>query len=115
MRQKILFLTFKWHGIGRRQRCVRPSCRLALGLAEDLRKIDEVRSNVGMVFQHFNVRYLSLPDPSHLETLLAQHVAIFEAVETGDPKQVGQRMTAHLREVLRTVQHINSTRPDLFG
>lgn len=61
------------------------------------------------------VRYLSLPDPGHLETLLAQHVAIFEAIEAGDPKQAGQRMTAHLREVLRTVQHLNATRPDLFG
>ena len=36
MRQKILLLTFKWRGIGRRQRCVRPSCRLALG-----RRLDE--------------------------------------------------------------------------
>ncbi|MDX8523187.1 FCD domain-containing protein [Mesorhizobium sp. MSK_1335] len=61
------------------------------------------------------VRYLSLPEPGHLETLLAQHLAIFEAVETGEAKQAGARMTAHLREVLRTVQHLNATRPDLFG
>ncbi len=61
------------------------------------------------------VRYLSLPEPGHLETLLAQHVAIFEAIESGDPGQAGVRMTAHLREVLRTVQHLNATRPGLFG
>ncbi|TPL85180.1 GntR family transcriptional regulator [Mesorhizobium sp. B2-3-12] len=61
------------------------------------------------------VRYLSLPEPGHLETLLAQHVEIFEALEAGEAKQAGARMTAHLREVLRTVQRLNLARPDFFG
>lgn len=79
------------------------------GLSRSWRVIQVVK------LQMDRVRYLSLPDPGHLETLLAQHAAIFEAIEKGDPKQAGQHMTAHLREVLRTVQHLNATRPDLFG
>lgn len=81
----------------------------AAGLSRSWRVIQVVK------LQMDRVRYLSLPDPGHLETLLAQHVAIFDALESGDPKQAGQRMTAHLREVLRTVQNLNATRPDLFG
>ncbi|RWE90849.1 MAG: FCD domain-containing protein [Mesorhizobium sp.] len=61
-------------------------------------------------------RALSEPPRSQpSETLLAQHAAIFEAIETGDAKQAGVCMTAHLREVLQTVQRHNATRPDLFG
>ena len=79
------------------------------GLSRSWRVIQVVK------LQMDRVRYLSLPEPGHLETLLNQHVAIFEAIETGEAGQAGQRMTAHLREVLRTVQHLNATRPDLFG
>jgi DNA-binding GntR family transcriptional regulator len=60
------------------------------------------------------VRYLSLPEPGHLETLLAQHREIFDAIETGQARQAGTRMAAHLREVLLTVQRLNLARPDLF-
>jgi len=79
------------------------------GLPKSWRVIQVVK------LQMDRVRYLSLPEPGHLETLLDQHVAIFEAIETGEARQAGARMTAHLREVLRTVQHLNATRPDLFG
>ncbi|MDF3214107.1 GntR family transcriptional regulator [Mesorhizobium sp. M7A.F.Ca.CA.001.09.2.1] len=79
------------------------------GLPKSWRVIQVVK------LQMDRVRYLSLPEPGHLETLLAQHVAIFEAVETGEAKQAGARMAAHLREVLRTVQRLNVARPDLFG
>ncbi|MGX8012460.1 GntR family transcriptional regulator [Mesorhizobium sp. ORM8.1] len=80
-----------------------------VGLPRSWRVIQVVK------LQMDRVRYLSLPEPGHLETLLGQHVAIFEAVETGEAKQAGARMAAHLREVLRTVQRLNSARPDLFG
>ncbi|MBZ9675026.1 GntR family transcriptional regulator [Mesorhizobium sp. ES1-1] len=79
------------------------------GLPKSWRVIQVVK------LQMDRVRYLSLPEPGHLETLLAQHVAIFEAVEAGEAKQAGARMTAHLREVLRTVQRLSVARPDLFG
>lgn len=79
------------------------------GLPKSWRVIQVVK------LQMDRVRYLSLPEPGHLKTLLAQHVAIFEAVEAGEVKQAGARMTAHLREVLRTVQRLSLARPDLFG
>jgi DNA-binding GntR family transcriptional regulator len=53
------------------------------------------------------VRYLSLPDPGHLEILLAQHREIAEALENADPDRAGRAMSEHLKEVLRTARNLS--------
>ncbi|PYE44910.1 DNA-binding GntR family transcriptional regulator [Rhizobium sp. PP-F2F-G20b] len=60
------------------------------------------------------VRYLSLPDPSHLRTLLGQHRAVVDAIEAGDAVAAGNNMAAHLREVLRTAHRLREQRADLI-
>lgn len=78
------------------------------GLSKSWRVIQSVK------LQMDRVRYLSLPDPGHLRTLLAQHSAIVEAIGQGDAALAAQSMRAHLQEVLRTAQRLSEQRPDLI-
>jgi DNA-binding GntR family transcriptional regulator len=65
-------------------------------------------------FQLDRVRYLSLPEPGNLALLIRQHAAIAQAVLAGDPAQAETVMRAHLREVLRYIEHKHAQEPDLF-
>lgn len=80
----------------------------AAGLPKSWRVIQVVK------LQMDRVRYLSLPEQGHLETLLAQHTAILDAVEQGLSDEAGAHMATHLQEVLRTVRRLSVERPDLF-
>ncbi|WP_244481103.1 GntR family transcriptional regulator [Rhizobium sp. Leaf371] len=60
------------------------------------------------------VRYLNLPDPSHLRLLLQQHRAIVDAIEAGDVIAAGDNMTAHLRDVLLTARRLREEGVDLI-
>ena len=70
------------------------------GLPKSWRVIQSVK------LQMDRVRYLSLPEPGHLEILLSQHRAIAAAIERRDPDEAGAKMSIHLREVLRTAQKL---------
>jgi DNA-binding GntR family transcriptional regulator len=65
-------------------------------------------------FQLDRVRYLSLPEPGNLALLIRQHVAIAQAVLASDPAKAETVMRAHLREVLRYIEHKHAQEPDLF-
>jgi DNA-binding GntR family transcriptional regulator len=65
-------------------------------------------------FQLDRVRYLSLPEPGNLALLIRQHAAIAQAVLAGDPAKAETVMRAHLREVLRYIEHKHAQDPDLF-
>lgn len=80
----------------------------AAGLSKSWRVIQSVK------LQMDRVRYLSLPDPGQLNTLLAQHRAVFEAVEKGEVDTASLAMSAHLREVLRTANRLSLERADLL-
>ena len=60
------------------------------------------------------VRYLSLPEPGNLALLIRQHAAIAQAVLAADPAKAETVMRAHLREVLRYIEHKHAQEPDLF-
>lgn len=77
------------------------------GLSKSWRVIQMVK------MQMDRVRYLSLPDPSHLQTLLAQHWAIARAIELGEPDLASKAMAAHLQEVLHTAHLLSVQRADL--
>ncbi|MDF2619803.1 MAG: GntR family transcriptional regulator [Xanthobacteraceae bacterium] len=64
------------------------------GLSKSWRVIQSVK------LQMDRVRYLSLPEPGHLDVLLAQHRQITEAIERGQADEAGLHMSAHLKEVL---------------
>jgi DNA-binding GntR family transcriptional regulator len=78
------------------------------GLSKSWRVIQTVK------LQMDRVRYLSLPDPGHLNTLLSQHRAIFIAIEKGEAELASQAMSIHLQEVLRTAQKLSAQRSDLL-
>jgi DNA-binding GntR family transcriptional regulator len=78
------------------------------GLSKSWRVIQSVK------LQMDRVRYLSLPDPVHLNTLLTQHRAIFDAVEKGEATGAGAAMSIHLQEVLRTARKLSMQRADLL-
>lgn len=78
------------------------------GLSKSWRVIQTVK------LQMDRVRYLSLPDPVHLETLLEQHWEIVRAIEQGEPARASSAMAAHLQEVLRTAQKLSIQRADLI-
>ena len=60
------------------------------------------------------VRYLSLPEPGHLEVLYAQHAAVVAAIRIHDPDQAAGHMTAHLQEVFHSVRLLLREQPALF-
>lgn len=78
------------------------------GLSKSWRVIQTVK------LQMDRVRYLSLPDPAHLKTLLAQHREIVHAIEHKEPQHASDAMTAHLQEVLRTARRLSVQRADLI-
>jgi len=78
------------------------------GLSKSWRVIQSVK------LQMDRVRYLSLPDPGHLNTLLAQHRAIFDAIKNGEAMSAGTAMATHLQEVLRTAKRLSMQRADLL-
>lgn len=78
------------------------------GLSKSWRVIQTVK------LQMDRVRYLSLPDPSHLKTLLSQHWEIVHAIERGEPDLASSAMSAHLKEVLHTAHWLSIQRADLI-
>jgi len=60
------------------------------------------------------VRFLSLPEPGHLQTLQAQHAAIVGAVKAHDPDRAAEHMRTHLQEVFGSVRLLLREYPALF-
>lgn len=60
------------------------------------------------------VRFLSLPEPGHLETLQAQHANIVGAVKAHDPDLAAKHMRTHLQEVFQSIRLLVREHPALF-
>ena len=60
------------------------------------------------------VRYLSMPLATPIETLIAQHEAIIEAVAAGAPDMAEQKMREHLSEILKSLPKIAAMRGEMF-
>ncbi|MGO1078085.1 GntR family transcriptional regulator [Inquilinus sp. CA228] len=67
-----------------------------------------------MKAQMDRVRYLSLPDVSPLEMLIAQHEEIVAGLRAHDPDAAEAAMRRHLREILSSLGPIAERRPELF-
>lgn len=61
------------------------------------------------------VRFLSLPEPGHLETLFKQHQAVVEAVRLRQPDLAAAQLKRHLQEVFGSVELLMRSSPSLFG
>jgi GntR family transcriptional regulator, rspAB operon transcriptional repressor len=64
---------------------------------------------------HLNrVRRLSLPVPSYMGEMIAEHRAVVAAVAGHDPDEAEARLRHHLRMVLREIPRLRSNHPDFF-
>ncbi|WP_460451400.1 GntR family transcriptional regulator [Alsobacter sp. SYSU BS001988] len=64
--------------------------------------------------QFDRIRFLSLPNVTPLDLLIAQHRAILEAVKARDPDEAEATLRQHLSIVLDTAQGLLRTDPDLI-
>ena len=64
---------------------------------------------------HLNrIRRLSLPMPSYLAEMIAEHREIVGRLADHDPDGAGEALRHHLQEVLREVPRIREQHPDFF-
>lgn len=68
----------------------------------------------GLKAQMDRVRFLSIPLATPVETLIAQHDAIAEAIIAGDAGAGETAMRVHLREILKSLPKLAAEHPDLF-
>ncbi len=59
-------------------------------------------------------RYLDMSDSIPMKTVMAQHLAILSAVESGDERAAETAMRVHLTEILVSLPKLASRWPDLF-
>lgn len=61
------------------------------------------------------VRFLSMPDATPIETLIAQHTAIVDAIERRSAEGAEGAMRAHLGEILTSLPRLAAEHPELFA
>ena len=59
-------------------------------------------------------RMLTLPMPGRPRQVIAQHVAIVDAIAGGDPDAAERAMSAHLADVLPSIDQVRDAHPDYF-
>ena len=59
-------------------------------------------------------RLLTLPQPTRRKRVIAQHAAILEAILAADPDAAEAAMTAHLADVLPSIETLREAHPDYF-
>ncbi len=69
----------------------------------------------GLKAQMDRVRYLSMPQATPIETLIAQHDAIAAAISEGRPAAAEAAMRAHLSEILTSLPILAGLHPELFS
>jgi DNA-binding GntR family transcriptional regulator len=91
-------------------------------LDEDFHKMLCDLSGHGMVWAvsqrakgHLNrIRRLSIPVPSYIGEMIAEHRAVVDAVADHDPNEAEERLRDHLRMVLRELPRLRREDPDYF-
>lgn len=68
----------------------------------------------GLKAQMDRVRYLSLPEATPLDVILAQHKTILEALRQGAPDAAETAMRRHLSEILTSLPKIATEKPAYF-
>jgi GntR family transcriptional regulator, rspAB operon transcriptional repressor len=61
------------------------------------------------------VRWLSMPNATPIETLIAQHTAIVDAIASHSPEAAEAAMRAHLGEILTSLPRLAAAHPELFA
>jgi len=79
-----------------------------IGIAQIWPVLDREKS------QFDRIRFLSLPVRTPVESLIAQHKGILEAVLNRDPESAEAAMRVHLSEVLKITEQLATEHPDLI-
>lgn len=61
------------------------------------------------------VRRLALPEKNHLEVVLSEHRAIYEAIKSSSPVEAEKAMSQHLTRVYETIEKLTSQHSKYFG
>ncbi len=80
----------------------------AVGCGPAWKTIEDVKGQMD------RVRYLSLPDATPVERLIAQHRDILEGVLAGDPDRAAHGMHQHLGEIIISLPTLAARHPALF-
>jgi DNA-binding GntR family transcriptional regulator len=81
----------------------------AVGCSRAWKIIEDVKGHMD------RVRFLSLPDATPLDRLIAQHQAILDAIVRRDPDAAARAMQVHLREIVVSLPPLADQHPDLFA
>jgi GntR family transcriptional regulator, rspAB operon transcriptional repressor len=81
---------------------------LGVGCEYAWRVVEETKAQMD------RVRYLSLPNATPVERLIAQHEAIVDGIEARDPDRAEAAMRRHLREILTSLPELAQRFPDFF-
>jgi DNA-binding GntR family transcriptional regulator len=76
---------------------------------------DAWRMLEGLKAQMDRVRYLSLPDATPLETIIAQHERIVSGIARRLPEEAENAMRHHLSEILISLPKLALTRSEFFA
>jgi DNA-binding GntR family transcriptional regulator len=69
----------------------------------------------GLKAQMDRVRYLSMPEATPIDTLIAQHGAIVDGIAAHSPEATEAAMRAHLSEILMSLPRLAEQHPELFA
>ena len=68
----------------------------------------------GLKVQMDRVRYLSMPLATPVDTLIAQHERVYQALAAHSPDEAEKAMRLHLSEILKSLPHIVRSHEDMF-
>ena len=68
----------------------------------------------GLKVQMDRVRYLSMPLATPVDTLIAQHERVYQAIAAHTPDEAEKAMRLHLSEILKSLPHIVRSHEDMF-
>ncbi len=77
--------------------------------------VSRIHDTVRFVSNHVDrARFLLLPEPGRVSDAVAEHIAILEAIRSGDPAAARRAMKRHLRQLLERLAPLEKERPELF-
>lgn len=107
-RQKLTSVAGDLPGFLRLDEALHQSIALSVDCEQAWRLLENLKAQMD------RVRYLSLPGTTPLETLIAQHEAIVEAVAAHDPDLAEAKMREHLSEILKSLPKLAVERAEMF-
>ncbi|MBU1175921.1 MAG: GntR family transcriptional regulator [Alphaproteobacteria bacterium] len=108
-RQKLVSVTGDLAGFLRLDEALHQSIARSVDCEPAWRLLENLKAQMD------RVRYLSLPHETPIDTLIAQHDAIVEAIAERDADRAEARMREHLSEILKSLPRIAAIQSEMFS